>query len=116
FDGKPVQYDDPHSLRTLRRNIQFIFQDPFASLNPRMRVGDCVKEPMLIHGLGSGAQADRRVAELFERVGLEAAMMKRWPHEFSGGQRQRICIARALSVEPKILIADESVSALDVSI
>ncbi|MCD0503177.1 dipeptide ABC transporter ATP-binding protein [Bordetella petrii] len=116
FEGQPISQDDPGALRTLRRNMQFVFQDPFASLNPRMRVGDCVKEPMLIHGLYSGAQAGRRAAELFERVGLDASMLRRWPHEFSGGQRQRICIARALSVDPKVLIADESVSALDVSI
>ncbi|WP_171962644.1 dipeptide ABC transporter ATP-binding protein [Bordetella trematum] len=116
FEGRAVHQDDAASLRALRRNMQFVFQDPFASLNPRMRVGDCVMEPMLIHNLFSGEQAERRVAELFERVGLPPAMMRRWPHEFSGGQRQRICIARALSVSPKVLIADESVSALDVSI
>ena len=116
FDGKPVRHDDPKALLALRRNMQFVFQDPFASLNPRMRVGDCIKEPLLIHGLATGDQANRRAEELLERVGLKASMAQRWPHEFSGGQRQRICIARALSVGPKVLIADESVSALDVSI
>jgi peptide/nickel transport system ATP-binding protein/glutathione transport system ATP-binding protein len=116
FDGTRVDTTDTQSLKALRRNLQFVFQDPFASLNPRMRVGDCIKEPLLIQGLAQGPEADRKVAELMERVGLDAAMAQRWPHEFSGGQRQRICIARALSVNPRVLIADESVSALDVSI
>ena len=116
FDGTPVNTTNVNSLKALRRNLQFVFQDPFASLNPRMRVGECIKEPLLIQGLAQGPEADRKVAELMERVGLDAAMAQRWPHEFSGGQRQRICIARALSVNPRVLIADESVSALDVSI
>ena len=116
FDGTPVNTTDANSLKALRRNLQFVFQDPFASLNPRMRVGECIKEPLLIQGLAQGPEADRKVAELMERVGLNASMAQRWPHEFSGGQRQRICIARALSVNPRVLIADESVSALDVSI
>jgi len=116
FDGTSVDTTDANSLKALRRNLQFVFQDPFASLNPRMRAGECIKEPLLIQGLAQGPEADRKVAELMERVGLDAAMAQRWPHEFSGGQRQRICIARALSVNPRVLIADESVSALDVSI
>ena len=116
FDGTSVDTTNANSLKALRRNLQFVFQDPFASLNPRMRVGECVKEPLLIQGLAQGPEADRKVAELMERVGLDASMAQRWPHEFSGGQRQRICIARALSVNPRVLIADESVSALDVSV
>lgn len=116
FEGVPVNLAHANSLKSLRRNMQFVFQDPFASLNPRMRVGECIAEPMVIQGLASGAEASRRVAALMERVGLDPTTVHRWPHEFSGGQRQRICIARALSVNPKVLIADEAVSALDVSI
>jgi ABC-type glutathione transport system ATPase component len=116
FEGQTLRVGDRRALRQLRRQMQFVFQDPFASLNPRMRVGDCIKEPMLIQGLADGAAADRKVSRLMERVGLDPATASRWPHEFSGGQRQRICIARALSVDPKVVIADEAVSALDVSI
>ncbi len=99
-----------------RRDMQMIFQDPYASLDPRMTVGDIVGEPLVIHGLASGQALKERVASLFERVGLPADAMTRHPHEFSGGQRQRICIARALTLSPKVIIADESVSALDVSV
>ncbi|MER9890563.1 ABC transporter ATP-binding protein [Mesorhizobium sp. M0119] len=102
--------------KAVRRNVQMIFQDPFASLDPRMRVGDLVAEPLLIHGLGDREQRHAQIAALFERVGLSADQMERYPHEFSGGQRQRICIARALALRPKLIIADESVSALDVSV
>jgi peptide/nickel transport system ATP-binding protein len=102
--------------KAVRRDVQMIFQDPYASLDPRMRVGDLVAEPMLIHGIGSKAERGERVAALFERVGLEPGQMELYPHEFSGGQRQRICIARALALRPKLIIADESVSALDVSV
>ena len=103
-------------LQSLRRDIQFVFQDPFASLDPRVTVGFSIMEPLLVHGVASGKTAERRVAELLERVGMPPAMAQRYPHEFSGGQRQRICIARALALNPKVVIADESVSALDVSI
>jgi peptide/nickel transport system ATP-binding protein len=103
-------------LRALRRNVQMIFQDPHASLDPRVSVGELVGEPLVIHGLAAGAALKDRVADLFQRVGLSKDHASRYPHEFSGGQRQRICVARALSLEPKIIIADECVSALDVSI
>ncbi len=102
--------------RVYRRNLQMIFQDPYASLDPRMTVGDLVGEPLVIHGLAKGQELEDRVAGLFKRVGLTSDQMKRHPHEFSGGQRQRICIARALALSPKAIIADESVSALDVSV
>jgi len=102
--------------KAVRRDVQMIFQDPFASLDPRMRVGDLVAEPMLIHGIGSRQERRERVAALFDRVGLSADQMELYPHEFSGGQRQRVCVARALALRPKLIIADESVSALDVSV
>jgi len=102
--------------KALRRDVQMIFQDPYASLDPRMRVGDLVAEPLVVHGIGSRQERSQWVTSLFERVGLSAEQMERYPHEFSGGQRQRICIARALALKPRLIIADESVSALDVSV
>ncbi|EJN06305.1 ABC transporter ATP-binding protein [Phyllobacterium sp. YR531] len=116
LNGQDVLTMDPKQLRDMRRNMQMIFQDPFASLNPRMTVGSAIAEPYLEHKLGTRTQAKDRVADLLERVGLSADMASRYPHEFSGGQRQRVCIARALALDPKIIVADESVSALDVSI
>jgi glutathione transport system ATP-binding protein len=103
-------------MRPYRRDMQMIFQDPFASLNPRMTAGDAIAEPMIVHGLHSGKDAQDRVVDLLRRVGLDAEHAGRYPHEFSGGQRQRLCIARALGLNPKLIIADEAVSALDVSI
>lgn len=116
LDGYNVLTLDQVSLRNMRKSIQMIFQDPFASLNPRMSVGATIAEPFIAHKLGTKKQAQDKAADLLERVGLNADMMKRYPHEFSGGQRQRIAIARALALDPKVIVADESVSALDVSI
>jgi peptide/nickel transport system ATP-binding protein len=114
--GRDLAALRPEERKAMRRDVQMIFQDPYASLDPRMRVGELVAEPLLIHGIGSRKARAHEVAALFKRVGLSPDQMERYPHEFSGGQRQRICIARALALRPKLIIADESVSALDVSV
>jgi oligopeptide transport system ATP-binding protein len=116
FDGKPVFQQSAVDLRALRREMQIIFQDPGGSLNPRMRVGRLVGEPLMVHGLATGDELQYRVEQLLERCGLWKQAADRYPHEFSGGQRQRIGIARALAVEPRLIVCDEPTSALDVSI
>ncbi|MGP4751857.1 ABC transporter ATP-binding protein [Agrobacterium pusense] len=116
LDGYEVLKLDKTTLRTMRRSVQMIFQDPFASLDPRMSVGTAIMEPLIEHRLGTKQQAREKAADLLEKVGLSPDMMRRFPHEFSGGQRQRIAIARSLMLDPKVIVADEAVSALDVSI
>ena len=116
FDGTDVLAAEGSDLRAVRRAIQMIYQDPYSSLNPRLRVGAAVAEPALVHGLIEKGDEERFAADLLERVGLRRGSVNRYPHEFSGGQRQRVAIARSLAVDPRLLIADEAVSALDVSI
>ena len=116
FDGQELVGRSARELRPLRREMQMIFQDPFASLNPRKRVGQIIGEPIQLHGLAEGAELKRMVQDLLDRVGLQAEHYNRYPHEFSGGQRQRIGIARAVGLQPRLIIADEPVSALDVSV
>jgi peptide/nickel transport system ATP-binding protein len=114
--GQAMEGLDAAAMKAMRRRVQMVFQDPMAALNPRMKVGDLIAEPLMIHGIGDAASQRAKAADLMARVGLEPDHFDRYPHEFSGGQRQRICVARALALQPQLVIADESVSALDVSV